>query len=262
MSGKMMSEEDGTWKPDTWLLEETASRTRAAPAQSALDSIAGDLIPKFLELTYRKVSLRDEYGEENWEALDTSLDTLMGKILARDGVTKENSEQFILHGKLGREGRYWHKGHKARFAMPAKYLDFRNQLQDKFKEYFAEAQAHRADTRSELETMTGVEFEAYLKERFEALGYMVTTTPNSGDQGADLILAKGGRRIAVQAKRSKAPVGNAAVQEVAAAVMYYEADTGAVATNSTFTKSAEELAGKNEIVLIDGSKLQRLGDYF
>ena len=65
----------------------------------------------------------------------------------------------------------------------------------------------------------------------------------SGDFGGDII-ARGFlfSKIVVQCKSYRRPVGVRAVQEVCAAKLYYNASRAAVATNSTFTKQAKELA--------------------
>lgn len=108
---------------------------------------------------------------------------------------------------------------------------------------------------SKIDKMSGEEFEQYLKKRFEKMGYKVTTTPASGDYGADLICENKDGTIVVQAKRYEGNVGTAAVQEVVAARDYYEADECMVITNSFFTKNAVNLAESNEVILIDRDNL-------
>jgi len=53
-------------------------------------------------------------------------------------------------------------------------------------------------------------------------------------------------------------VGNKAVQEVVAAINFYDASEGWVITNSVFTPAAKALAQKNNVRLVDGSELARL----
>lgn len=106
--------------------------------------------------------------------------------------------------------------------------------------------------------ITGVDFENVLKRIYESYGYKVSGTKTSGDQGADLILEKEGKKTVVQAKYYSSSVGNSAVQEVTAAIAYYKADKGIVVTNSTFTSSAISLASANNIELVDGNKLNEL----
>ena len=106
--------------------------------------------------------------------------------------------------------------------------------------------------------LNGYEFEEYLKNLFGLLDYTAVQTSLSGDQGADLILSKDDEKIVVQAKKYDGKVSNKAVQEVAAAKNYYEADKAMIVTNSSFTKSAIELAFSNDVELWDGRKLKRI----
>lgn len=73
--------------------------------------------------------------------------------------------------------------------------------------------------------------------------YGVKVIGKSSDFGADVI-ARGFMfaKIVVQCKCYNKPVGVKAIQEVNAARQYYKASRAAVATNSTFTKAAQELA--------------------
>jgi hypothetical protein len=103
-------------------------------------------------------------------------------------------------------------------------------------------------------------FENFLRKVFDELGYSVAMTKTTGDQGVDLILTGKGKRIAVQAKGYEGSVGNASVQQVYAGMAFYKCDTCVVVTNSTFTKSAIELAGSVGCLLIDASQLHDLID--
>ncbi|MDO4604760.1 MAG: restriction endonuclease [Helcococcus sp.] len=108
----------------------------------------------------------------------------------------------------------------------------------------------------EIDNMTGIEFEKYLKNLFEQNGYIVELTKASQDYGADLIL-KGKKKIVVQAKRYKADrkVGIAAVQQIIAAKDYYKAQEAWVFTNSFYTKSAVNQALVSNIKLYDRNNL-------
>lgn len=108
---------------------------------------------------------------------------------------------------------------------------------------------------SDIDKMTGIQFEQYLKTLFSSQGYKVSNTPTTGDYGADLILQKGTKKIAVQAKRYKRTVGIKAVQEVKASELHYKAEESWVVTNNYFTKSAQTLATSNKVKLIDRNKL-------
>lgn len=107
--------------------------------------------------------------------------------------------------------------------------------------------------------LTGVPFEQFLVAVFWEHGYQVSTTKTSGDQGIDLILSHGPRRIAVQAKGYVGgTVGNGAVQEAHTGKFFYNCHTAAVITNSTFTRAARELASGVGCALIDGDELPNL----
>lgn len=102
---------------------------------------------------------------------------------------------------------------------------------------------------------SGVEFEEYLCELFRKLEYDVKHNGKAGDQGADLILKKNNITYVVQAKFYSSKLDNTPVQEVVGAIKYYEADYGVVITNSYFTTGALNLAKSNNIILIDGDRL-------
>lgn len=109
---------------------------------------------------------------------------------------------------------------------------------------------------SDFQNLNGREFETYLAEFFKLKGYTVVRTPLSGDQGADLIIAKNKEKTVVQAKKHSDKIGNDAVQEVIAAKNYYGVDKGLVVTNNSFTSSAIKLAVRSKIELWDGQKLK------
>ena len=110
---------------------------------------------------------------------------------------------------------------------------------------------------SDPSNLSGLEFETFLKQLFEILGYTVIKTKSSGDQGADLILKFNSIKTVVQAKRYSGNVSNKAVQEVAAARKHYKCDNAMVVTTGKFTKSAIQLAISNEVELWDSEKLSR-----
>lgn len=111
-----------------------------------------------------------------------------------------------------------------------------------------------------LHVNSGQEFEQFCAQLFKQLGFEVKLTPASKDQGADLILLnpQTRKKFVVQCKYYTNPVGNKAVQEAIAAKTYYNADKSIVLTNSTFTRSAIELAKKADVILINKAKLKKL----
>jgi hypothetical protein len=107
-------------------------------------------------------------------------------------------------------------------------------------------------------SLRGVEFENFLADVFQALGYAVETTKASGDQGIDLIASKNGKRIGIQAKGYAKSVGNSAVQEAFAGKTHYGCDECVVITNSRFTRGAGELAVSTGCLLLSGSRIPAL----
>jgi HJR/Mrr/RecB family endonuclease len=109
-----------------------------------------------------------------------------------------------------------------------------------------------------VDKMKGHAFEEFMTTVYQTLGYKVEPTKKSGDQGIDLIIKKHFKRIGVQLKRYSRPVGNSAVQEAVAGKKFYKLDKVCVITNTSFTKSAIELAKANKVELIDREDLKIL----
>jgi restriction system protein len=133
-------------------------------------------------------------------------------------------------------------------------------LEEGFREYHAE-QGQDPSSSTDFGALSGVEFESVVAKLLREHGFEdVRGTPATGDQGADLLATDGGRLVVIQVKRYSAAVGNSAVQEVAAALRFYDGDEAWVITSSTFTPSARALAQKNGVRLIDGVALRALGE--
>lgn len=115
----------------------------------------------------------------------------------------------------------------------------------------------RADMEG-VDAMDGAAFEERLALLLVALGYRVEPTAGPGDFGADLVAERDGVRTVVQAKRYRGAVGIEAVQQVAGARRYYEADAATVVTNSRYTPSAVALAGAAGVRLVAREELMSL----
>lgn len=105
---------------------------------------------------------------------------------------------------------------------------------------------------------TGLTFEAECSKALTDEGWLVSYTPVTGDQGADLIAVSGETTIAVQCKDLGRPVGNKAVQEAYSACSYYNTDFPVVISNSAFTPSARTLAAKNDVILLQRRQIKAL----
>lgn len=106
--------------------------------------------------------------------------------------------------------------------------------------------------------MTPRDFEYYCAEILTQHKWITHVTQASHDQGIDIIAEKKGIRIVIQCKKYSKPVGNFAVQEVAAALAYKNADRGIVVATSGFTSAAIELAECNNILLLDHRDLCKI----
>lgn len=111
---------------------------------------------------------------------------------------------------------------------------------------------------TQIDQLSGIEFEKFLKQLFEKLGYSVSLTKTSHDYGADLIITKKNKTAIVQAKCYGKTVGVKAIQEIATARSHYASADAIVATNNYFSKDAIILATENNISLIDRDVIERL----
>lgn len=126
----------------------------------------------------------------------------------------------------------------------------------KFKlRYLNNSTEEKQITMTDVDLMSGVEFEIFIADLFKKMGYKATITKASGDQGVDIIAERDGVKIAIQAKRYAGAVSNSAVQEAVAGKKYYSCDKTLVVTNSIFTSSAIDLAKANDVLLWDRAVL-------
>lgn len=113
-----------------------------------------------------------------------------------------------------------------------------------------------------VDAMDGFQFEDFLVEIFQTIGFDVKETKKTADQGADLFVSRFGKNMVIQAKNYTGSVGNAAVQQAISAKAFYGCDEAMVVTNSYYTKSAKELATTAGVRLVDREGLQSyLDDY-
>jgi len=117
--------------------------------------------------------------------------------------------------------------------------------------------AFRALQISQVDTMTGEEFEEYVAELLRSQGYKTRMTPRSGDYGVDIVASKNGIKTAVQIKRYGKKLDQKPIREAVTgmAVRQYGCTKAMVVTNSTFTKAAEFLASESNCELVDREKL-------
>ncbi len=98
--------------------------------------------------------------------------------------------------------------------------------------------------------MDGFDYEKYCIRYLQKQGYKnVELTKPGADQGLDIIAYRHHLKYGFQCKYYEKPVGNAAVQEAYAGAAHYGCDKAAVITNTSFTKSALELARDTDVLL-------------
>jgi vacuolar-type H+-ATPase subunit E/Vma4 len=202
-----------------------------------------DLVDKFLDIAERKVSVLDDYGDENWNVLPEEIHKCLTKIAAREkwiDISKASPSSPLKKALGG--------------YMTPTARSLASSLDSEFRIYH-EARKRLPNSAQDFRTLRNIEFEIYVRRKLEAAGYTVVGTRVTGDQGADFIAKRNGRTIAIQAKGYTGTVGNSAVQEIVGALRLYNADEGWVVTNSAFSRSARELAHANKIRLIDGNDL-------
>jgi Restriction endonuclease len=231
-----------------------------------------ELLDRFLGITERKVSVLDDYGDENWNALPKEIERLLLRTSRADNDNIDHIRKLVFKGLSGEEiarakgldkQKFEHmldllnKGinHDKLDMLIKKYTFLRSNLEARFRSYHANQKNNTLV--DDLDRLTGVGFEMYLAKILKEHGFDdIRTTVATGDQGADLIARFNGRTIVIQAKRYWGSVGNRAVQEAAGAVRYYRADDAWVITSGTFTASAKALAQANNVKLIDGYALR------
>jgi len=104
----------------------------------------------------------------------------------------------------------------------------------------------------------GIRFENHCKEILIQNGWEEKETPNSGDQGVDLIASINDLRICIQCKDLVKAIGNKAVQDISAGNIIWKGTHAIIVSKSGFTKSAHKLAKSYKVELINEYQLKDL----
>jgi hypothetical protein len=165
---------------------------------------------------------------------------------------------LLLYGEKNEDKVYMlHLFMKERSSLCMNFDDFEEYLRTKIFEISLKSEKNKLDIKV-IDGMNGYEFEDFVGNLYENMGYEVEKTSLSNDQGADLLVFKHGERTAVQVKNYASNVSNQAIQEVVASMKHYNCSSCHVVTNSYFTKSAVDLANSNGVKLIDRDELKLL----
>jgi hypothetical protein len=125
----------------------------------------------------------------------------------------------------------------------------------------AESKEEQDIAEHDVEAMDPLEFEHHCANILKQHGWNAYATKGSGDQGTDVIAEKDGIRAVLQCKLYSSPVGNKAVQEVNAGKTFEQAQVACVVTNSTYTKSARQLAQATGVLLLHHDDLPQLSTH-
>ena len=99
------------------------------------------------------------------------------------------------------------------------------------------------------------EFEEMTAELYRARGYQASKTGASGDHGVDVVVkSKDGKKMIVQCKRWRKPVGESIVRDFYGAMQHEKAAHGTIIATSGFTQQAIEWAKGKPMSLHDGNK--------
>tara|TARA_B100000242_G_scaffold280663_1_gene240220 strand:+ start:69 stop:932 length:864 start_codon:yes stop_codon:yes gene_type:complete len=136
-------------------------------------------------------------------------------------------------------------------------LDLENWIEDEINEVCDKVDSQGVSNK-DIDSMDGIEYEQYCKTILENAGWEVEDTSTTGDQGVDLIASIENLRVCIQCKCFAKAVGNKAVQEIAAGMIYWKGTHSVVVAKSGFTKSAEALANSTNVILTSDKELKDL----
>ena len=136
-------------------------------------------------------------------------------------------------------------------------LDLEDWIEDEIDEVCDKVDSQGASNK-DIDSMDGIEYEQYCKTILENAGWEVEDTSTTGDQGVDLIASIEDVRVCIQCKCFAKAVGNKAVQEIAAGMIYWKGTHSVVVAKSGFTKSAEALANSTNVILTSDKELKDL----
>ena len=105
-------------------------------------------------------------------------------------------------------------------------------------------------SKSTWQSLGGLEFEYELSKLYSELGYEVSRTRASGDEGIDIFISKDGKTTIVQCKAHKKPVGPSAVRDLYGTLLPCGADDAILASVSGCTAGTRNFAMDKPIKLL------------
>lgn len=106
----------------------------------------------------------------------------------------------------------------------------------------------------EIDAFNGKQFEVFLFRFFKELGYEPRMTDDTNDKGIDLTIhipnENGSKKVGIQAKRWKSPVGSDEIRTMLDGKKHYNLDEVWIITTSKLTSSAITTAMNNSIEIL------------
>ena len=99
--------------------------------------------------------------------------------------------------------------------------------------------------------LDGHEFEEAVASVYRNLGYKAEVSKQGGDGGIDIILTKENKRIAVQCKAHKKPVGPAVARDLFGTMNHYGYEEGILVSRNGFTVGVYEFVKDKPIKLVN-----------
>lgn len=220
-------------------LKENAKPGTLASAQQKTQKLVTDHFPTLINLRGKGIKY-DAYGDVDSSAWNKSIQIFFDRVV-KPKLTED--ELYAIR-------RY----DPSKFAQ----VNIENVIRSKAGQDQLKASINQKKLIKSIQQFSPAEYETYCASLIARQGWSANTTATTGDQGADIIATKRSDTLVVQCKLYSTKVGNDAVQQVIAARAYYKANFAAVITNSTYTKSAIELAKSSCVILLNHSEIDEL----
>lgn len=194
--------------------------------EQAISQMVHEKLEKYndiLELKYKQLTYKDDYGIIRTDKYETELKYFMNYVVDINNEITDESKQNLI---------------KKIVELMKKEVNL--------------------DDVSALSSKNPYDFEKQCANILKECGWDARATQKSSDQGVDVIATKNGKIVAIQCKLYSKPVGNKAVQEVNTGKLYYKADYAAVVSNNTYTASAQQLARNCGVLLLFYDDLKNL----
>jgi hypothetical protein len=165
---EILTENRKKWEKGEWKREKNKSERHSKEIKNEAQELYNrnkDLITKFLQIAERKVSIIDDYGEENWDALQVEIDICLKKISIQENKQID-----------------WQYYKKLNSGLPEEYEWLKTELKTAFVEYHKEAASREASI-SDVHKMSGVEFETWVAKIIKEKGWQEYYNPSQKTQG-------------------------------------------------------------------------------